>query len=90
MRKGYSRQRLLDNVPIDQVELNPDYRDSIIPVLRALQHVYRDSALMQRDQCNFQVAVEETKVVQERFGNRVKRLSFDRGFHSSEKPETTV
>jgi hypothetical protein len=40
MRKGYSKQRRLDSVPIDQVELNLDCRDSIIPVLRVLQQVY--------------------------------------------------
>ena len=38
--------------------------------------------LMPRDQCDSQVAVEETKVVQKRFDDRVQRLSFDRGFHS--------
>jgi len=48
MRKGYSKQRRLDSVPIDQVELNLDCRDSIIPVLRSLQHVYSDSALTQK------------------------------------------
>ena len=47
MRKAYSKQRRLDSVPIDQVELNLDCRDSIIPVLRALQHVYSDSAMTQ-------------------------------------------
>jgi len=39
-------------------------------------------SLMQRDQCDSQVAVAETKTVQKRFVNRVQRLSFDRGFHS--------
>ena len=38
--------------------------------------------LMPRDRCDSQVAVEETKIVQKRFDNRVQRLSFDRGFHS--------
>jgi len=45
MRKAYSKQRRLDSVPINQVELNLDCRDSIIPVLRALQHVYSDWTL---------------------------------------------
>ena len=45
MRKAYSKQMRLDSVPIDQVELNFDCRDSIIPVLRSLQHVYSQSAL---------------------------------------------
>ena len=41
-------------------------------------------SLMNRDQCDSEVAVNETKVLQERFDNRVRRLSFDRGFHSPE------
>jgi len=28
------------------------------------------------------VAVEQTKILQKRFNNRIRRLSFDRGFHS--------
>jgi len=40
MRKSYSRQLRLDSPPIDKVELNLNCRDSIIPVLRSLQHVY--------------------------------------------------
>ena len=43
--------------------------------------------LMKRDACDSGVAVAETKAVQERFGNRVKRLSFDRGFHSPANQE---
>ena len=48
MRKAYSKQRRLDSVPIDQVELNLDCRDSIIPVLRALQQVYSDWTLTEK------------------------------------------
>ena len=48
MRKAYSKQRQLDSVPIDQVELNLECRDSIIPVLRALQQVYSDWALTEK------------------------------------------
>jgi IS5 family transposase len=40
MRKAYSNQLRLDSVPIQNVQLNLNCRDSIIPVLRALQHVY--------------------------------------------------
>ena len=40
--------------------------------------------LMRRDDGDSGVAVAETKVVQNRFGGRIKRLSFDRGFHSPE------
>ena len=40
MRKSYSKQLRLDSPPIDQVELNFGCRDSLIPVLQSLQHVY--------------------------------------------------
>ena len=40
MRKSYSTQLRLDSPPIDQVQLNFECRDSIVPVLRSLQHVY--------------------------------------------------
>lgn len=42
------------------------------------------SVLMNRDQCDFRVAIEATKAVQKLFNNKVERLSFDRGFHSPE------
>ena len=40
--------------------------------------------VMPRDQSDRQVVVEQTKIVQKRFHNRIRRLSFDRGFHSPE------
>ena len=40
MRKSYSTQLRLDSPPIDQVQLNFECRDAIVPVLRSLQHVY--------------------------------------------------
>lgn len=40
MRKGYSNQGRLDTQPIDLIPLNLECRDEIIPVLRALQHLY--------------------------------------------------
>jgi hypothetical protein len=40
MRKSYSNQLRLDSPPIDQVQLNFECRDAIVPVLRSLQHVY--------------------------------------------------
>ena len=43
--------------------------------------------LMKRSDCDSGVAAAETKVVQDRFGGRIKRLSFDRGFHSPENQE---
>ena len=38
--------------------------------------------MMKRDEGDKDVAVRETKSLQEQFDNRVQRLSFDRGFHS--------
>jgi hypothetical protein len=46
MRKAYSNQLRLDSVPIEQVTLNLDSRDAIVPVLRALQFVYSDRKLV--------------------------------------------
>ncbi|MCX7385019.1 MAG: ISNCY family transposase, partial [Planctomycetales bacterium] len=43
--------------------------------------------LMNRNDCDSGVAAAETKVVQDRFAGRIKRLSFDRGFHSPENQE---
>jgi IS5 family transposase len=40
--------------------------------------------LMNRDEGDKDVAVRETKCLQKAFGNKVQRLSFDRGFHSPE------
>ena len=45
MRQAYSRQLRLDTVPIGEVQLNLQCRDRIVPVLRALQHVYCDGKL---------------------------------------------
>ena len=45
------------------------------------------ATLMKRDDCDSEVAVAETQVVQGRFNNRIKRLSFDRGFHSPENQD---
>jgi hypothetical protein len=45
MRKAYSTQLRFDTVPIENVELNLECRDAIVPVLRALQHVYANRQL---------------------------------------------
>ena len=45
MRKAYSNQLRLDTVPVEDVQLNSDCRDAIVPVLRALQHVYSNRHL---------------------------------------------
>ena len=47
-RKSYTTQLRLDTVAIQDVELNVGCRDGIVPVLRALQHVYSDSTLTDR------------------------------------------
>ena len=39
MRKGYSKQRRLDTESIDQVQLNLECRDEIIPILKTVQHL---------------------------------------------------
>ena len=40
MRKAFDRQRRLDAAAVHCVQLNPNCRDEIVPVLRALQHLY--------------------------------------------------
>ena len=40
MRKAVDRQRRLDCPSITQVRLNVNCRTEIIPILRALQHIY--------------------------------------------------
>jgi transposase, IS5 family len=45
MRVAYQEQSRLDCPPIEAVELNLKCRDEIIPILRALQHVYGDAGL---------------------------------------------
>jgi IS5 family transposase len=47
MRQAFSVQPTLDCPPPNQVELNLQCRDEIIPILRALQHIYSDSSLLQ-------------------------------------------
>lgn len=44
MRLAYPEERL-DGLPISEVKLNLECRDEIIPILRALQHVYADAGL---------------------------------------------
>src|SRR5262249_2749251 len=44
MRLAHPQQRL-DCLPIAQVKLNLNCRDEIVPILRALQHVYEDAKL---------------------------------------------
>ena len=46
MRLAFPEQRL-DCLPIGEVELNLQCRDEIIPILRALQHLYSHAELRQ-------------------------------------------
>jgi hypothetical protein len=45
MRRRFNAQPRLDCPPIEKVKLNLNCRDEIIPILRALQHIYSDSKL---------------------------------------------
>ena len=45
MRLAFDPQRRFDCPPIEEVKLNLNCRDEIIPILRALQHIYADESL---------------------------------------------
>lgn len=45
MRKPFNRQKRLDCSAVQEVRLNLDCRDEIVPVLRALQHIYSQPRL---------------------------------------------
>ena len=45
MRLAYQEQPRLDCPEVGRIELNVKCRDEIIPILRALQHVYEDASL---------------------------------------------
>src|SRR6266436_8574463 len=45
MRLAFDAQRRLDCPAIEEVKLNLNCRDEIIPILRALQHIYSDDNL---------------------------------------------
>jgi IS5 family transposase len=45
MRLAFDPQRRLDCPPLEEVKLNLNCRDEIIPILRALQHVYSQESL---------------------------------------------
>jgi len=47
MRKPHANQKRFDCHPVNQVQLNLNCRDEIIPVLRSLQHIYGTPALRQ-------------------------------------------
>src|SRR5271168_4860076 len=43
MRQAFNSELRLGYFPIAEVELNVNCRDEIIPILRALQHIYGDA-----------------------------------------------
>ena len=45
MRLAFNSQGRLDCLPIEVVKLNLNCRDEIVPILRALQHIYSESKL---------------------------------------------
>jgi len=45
VRVAYLKQLRFDCLPIESVVLNRNCRDEIIPILRALQHIYGDARL---------------------------------------------
>lgn len=56
MRKPYSNQLRFDCLPIEQVTLDFECRDEIVPVLASLQHLYSQKAL--RDQITQLIAAD--------------------------------
>jgi len=54
VRKAYSNQLRIDCLPIEQIALNFESRDEIVPVLAGLQHLYCEIGL--RDQVTHLVA----------------------------------
>lgn len=46
MRKGFDPQQRLDCPAVEQVKLNFECRSEIIPILRALQHIYSEPRLL--------------------------------------------
>jgi len=45
MRKAFEQQQRLDCSPVLDVRLNTGCRDEIVPILRALQHIYSQPKL---------------------------------------------
>ena len=45
MRKAFDRQQRLDCQPVLNVRLNLNCRDEIVPILKALQHIYSQPKL---------------------------------------------
>ena len=48
MRKWHSKQRRLDTESIEQIQLNLECRDEIVPILKTMQHLYSNSDLCEQ------------------------------------------
>ena len=66
MRKAYSNQHRLDCVPIEQVSLNFECRDEIVPVLVGLQHLYSQIELL--DQVTAWIAADVNATTRDDLG----------------------
>ena len=66
MRKSYSHQLRLDCLPIEQVSLNFECRDEIVPVLAGLQHLYSQIEL--RDQVTSLIAGDVNETSRDNIG----------------------
>jgi transposase, IS5 family len=68
MRKAPDRQRRLDTATVDEVRLNGNCRDEIVPVLRALQHLYSQPQV--RDNILRKVAADVNRLSSRKRGRR--------------------
>jgi IS5 family transposase len=66
MRRAYSNQLRLDCLPIEQVTLNFECRDEIVPVLAGLQHLYSQIEL--RDQVTKLIADDVNETTRDDIG----------------------
>jgi IS5 family transposase len=66
MRKAYCPQLRLDCQPIEQLQLNLNCRDEIVPLLEALKHVFGQAAL--RDQLTGLVARDVNETTRDDLG----------------------
>ena len=66
MRKTYSDQLRFDCLPIEQVTLNLECRDEIVPILAGLQHLYSQNEL--RDQITQLIADDVNETTRDDIG----------------------
>ncbi len=68
MRKPFDRQKRLDCSAVQEVRLNLDCRDEIVPTLRALQHIYSQPKL--REEILQAIARDVNRTTSRRRGRR--------------------